>query len=134
MIKKRLNHPLVSVITYVLLVFFVIFGTKAYLGYLTIQQTIKSNQAHLISLQTKAIYFSAYRLGYLESEYAPYFVAHENGVAHPGERKIVIHKTTENPLVEQTIVSPSGQRKTLIKPKSTGRRGYFEYKLQQVGK
>ena len=80
-----------------MLIFFIVLAVKAYLGYLTIEQTIRFNQEKNSTLQEKISFLRDFRLTYLDSEYADYFMSHENGIAHPNEKIIkIIMVSTRN--------------------------------------
>jgi hypothetical protein len=110
--KELSEHPFVIMATYVLIIFFVVASTKAYLGYLTVQQTIQGNEYRKTALEQQMAYLRDFRLPYLESEYALYFANHENAIALPIEQVIKFVKQSEQTLPDQGIVSPSGARKT----------------------
>ena len=81
--KPLLQHPLVTIGSYIAIVVFTVLSMKAYLGYLTVQQTIRSNEQRKIHLEQEIAYLRDFRLPYLQSDYAKYFISHENGVANP---------------------------------------------------
>lgn len=132
-IKEISQHPFISLASYVVLVFFVVLGVKAYLGYLTMSQAIEYNNLKNKNLQEQIIYLRDCRLAYLESEYADYFISHENGIAHQGEKVIKVEKKSEQPVVINQITAPSGQLK---KDNGTGkwRSDYLRFKINQIGK
>lgn len=130
-IKQFHNHPLVTIASYVLLVFFIVLAVKAYLWYLTISQTIRYNEEKNTILQEKISFLRDYRLAYLHSEYADYFMSHENGIAHPNERIYKIVKKSEIVSESVSMVSPNGDVK---KPNGTGkgRLPYLKYKIERI--
>lgn len=132
-IREISQHPFVSLASYVILVIFIVLWVKAYLGYLTMSQAIENNNLKNKSLQEQIIYLRDCRLAYLESEYADYFISHENGIAHQGEKVIKIEKKSEQPIVTNQIISPSGQ---VRKDNGTGkwRAGYLRFKVNQISK
>jgi hypothetical protein len=130
-IKEWIEHPFMIIGTYVLIIFFVVASTKAYLWYLSVQQTIQSNQQRNQMLLDRITYLRDFRLVYLDSEYARYFTSHENGVAQPGEQILKIEKKDTVLAQDNVIVSPSGQvQRAPMQQK--GWENYFRYKLQQI--
>ena len=105
--KSFLQNPLFTIGSYIAIVIFTVLSTKAYLGYLTVVQTIRSNEERKILLAQETLYLSDFRLPYLESDYAKYFISHENGVANAGEQVIKLVKTSESLPLDQQIISPS---------------------------
>jgi hypothetical protein len=130
-IKEILEHPIVVIGTYILIIFFVVASAKSYLWYLTVQQTILANEQKDKNLQERIAYMRNYRLEYLNSEIATYFIAHENGIANPNEQIIKIEKASENQAVQQQIVSPNGDIKKLS-PQQTWWKGYLQYKIEKA--
>lgn len=130
-IKEFLEHPFVVIGTYVCIVIAIVISTKAYLGYLTVQQTIQANNQRKYELEQHIAFLRDYRLPYLDGEYSYYFMHHQNGVALPTEQIIKFVKSSETALSEQIIISPSGNKTTPTMVNS-GRKWYFQFKLKQV--
>lgn len=130
-IREALSNPFVVIGSYIFLFSFVVFATKAYLGYFTVKQTIIANERSKLGLLQNIDYLHNYRLPYLNSPYAQYFANHENGVSFQGEQVIRVVKENEVVTQEKTIVVPSGIKQSWS-IKREGRKGYFEYKLEQV--
>ena len=84
--KSFLQNPLVTIVSILAIVIFTVFSMKAYLGYLTVVQTIRGNEQKKVLLAQETLYLSDFRLPYLQSDFAKYFISHENGVANPGEQ------------------------------------------------
>lgn len=130
-IKETLEHPIVVIGTYILIIFFVVASAKSYLWYLTVQQTILANEQKNKNLQERIAYMRNYRLEYLNSEIASYFIGHENGIANPNEQVIKIEKESENLAAQQQIVSPNGDIKKLL-PQQTWWKWYLQYKIDII--
>jgi hypothetical protein len=130
--KSFLQNPLFTIVSYIFIVVFTVMSMKAYLGYLTVVQTIRSNEQRKVFLAQETLYLSDFRLPYLESDYAKYFISHENGVANPGEQVIKLIRTPESTNLDQQIISPAGNIKQAT-PLYSGWAGFFKYKIQKVG-
>lgn len=130
--KSFLQNPLVTIGSILAIVIFTVFSMKAYLGYLTVVQTIRGNEQKKVLLAQETLYLSDFRLPYLQSDYAKYFISHENGVANPGEQVIKLVKNSESTQLDQKIISPSGNIKqpTIV---NSGWAGFFKYKIQKIG-
>ena len=130
--KSFLQNPLVTIVSILAIVIFTVFSMKAYLGYLTVVQTIRGNEQKKVLLAQETLYLSDFRLPYLQSDFAKYFISHENGVANPGEQVIKLVKNSESTQLDQKITSPSGNIKqpTIV---NSGWVGFFKYKIQKIG-
>lgn len=103
--QNPINNPIFRIICFILLMIFVVLGTKSYLGYFSIQETIKQNQSRHTDLQTQLSYIKNFYIPYLRSDYAGYFVNHEHGFANNNE---VIVKFTKNTQVHiPSVVTPT---------------------------
>lgn len=127
--KDLPSNPIVSVITYVFIIIFVVLSTKAYVGYLAIQQAIDNNILYKEQLEERIAYLRDFRLPYLSSQHSKYFIAHENDVPHPNERVVKF--------VQQNEVIPVGWVQTIpstikLPDLSGGREAYFKYKLEKI--
>ncbi|MFA7284513.1 MAG: hypothetical protein WC004_01665 [Candidatus Absconditabacterales bacterium] len=126
--KELQSNPVVSLIIYLLIIFFVVFSTKAYVGYLAIEQAIQSNVMRKAQLEEKIAYLENFRLPYLESEYAAYFIPHENGMASPDEQVVKFIKKAE--LVMPNVTGTPGG--LYLPNRSGGWSEYIKYKLKKI--
>lgn len=130
--KKTTQFPFVTIIIHSLIVIFIVLATRAYLGYFIVQQTIDLNDNKKKQIEQQITFLREYRLPYLDSDYAMYFINHENGVANPGEQLIKIKKQSEVIQPDRSIISPNGDRKIPQSILTGGWSWYLRYKLQQI--
>lgn len=127
--KELQSNPIVGLIIYLLIIFFVVFSTKAYVGYLAIEQAIKSNVVRKVQLEEKIAYLKNFRLPYLGSEYASYFIPHENGMANPDEQVVKFIKKAD--VVMPNVTGTPGW--LYLPDRSWWRSEYIKYKLKKIG-
>ncbi len=128
--KELQGNPIMTVLIYALIIFFVVFSTKAYVGYLAIEQAIQGNTRRKAQLEERSAYLRDFRLPYVESEYAKYFAPHENGMAHPNEQIIKFVKQSEVIVPVNTQTLPAG---VYVPNSSGGRSEYIKYKIHKIG-
>ncbi len=63
---------------------------QAWINYKSIQDSILQEKEQIVSLQEEIDYMQRRYQEYLKSEYASYFLGHENGQLYPGERLVYL--------------------------------------------
>lgn len=87
----RIYRQYKTVIIYGLIginIFGMIVAAQTYVNYRTIQTSIQEVQEQTQNIRLQNLYEQKFLQPYLESSYAPYFLAHENNRIVPGEKII----------------------------------------------
>ena len=127
--KELQSNPIVSIVTYVFIIVFVVLSTKAYVGYLAIQQAIFSNIMYNNQLEERIAYLRDFRLPYLSSSHSKYFIAHENDMPHPNEQVIKFVQKDSIVPVGWAQVIPSDIK---LPDLSWWWRAYLNYKIEKI--
>lgn len=103
-----------------------IISTRTYLNYVSIQTAIEDVNTNITNIEEETAYTENFLLAYLESEYADYFLSHENNILFKGE-SIVKFKSWTGDIEEATwdtslpkdkpATTPQQSRKEFLKEK-----------------
>ena len=91
-------------------IFGMIVAVRVYINYRAIQASIAKVEAEKTMLLEKDWYAKNFQIYYLNSEYAPYFLAHENNWILPGEKLVKI---------ETKKVKKIGRLESELEPRQT---------------
>lgn len=94
-----------------LTVFFSYYSIQAYLNNISIESSIEQVRQDISEIEQQIAFKETFYMNYLDSEYAPYFLGHENGMVYDGERIIRFRTEVEDP---DEAVLPSIEEKESI--------------------
>lgn len=107
-----------------LTLFFAIIGIQAYMNNKNLQASIEQVRDNIVSMQHNNAYHQVFYLRYLNSEYAPYFYGHENGLLYENERAIrFTHRIHEPPA--QIITTPVPDTPIYLSTPQASREHFF---------
>lgn len=89
---------------FVITLFLGLYTIQAWVNYKNIEDSIKQTKQDILKLQEEIDYMDKWYKNYLLSDYAPYFLGHENGQLYGGERLVVVEY--RKPPVEQIAPAP----------------------------
>lgn len=85
--------------------FLLIIAVRTYINFTTIQNTISSTEYEILQTEDKIAFTENFLLKYLDSEYASYFLAHENNNLFAWEYIIQLKEQSTQAAVQQTQIS-----------------------------
>ncbi|USN54961.1 MAG: hypothetical protein H6765_11040 [Candidatus Peribacteria bacterium] len=97
---------------FVLTVFFGFYSIQAYLNNISIDQQVAQVKQDIVDTKERTDYLTKFYSQYLQSEYASYFLGHENGMIYAGENIYKLKHQVEEPEVP---VVPIIEQKESIK-------------------
>lgn len=75
---------------FIITLFLWLYTMQAWINYKSIQDSIVQEKEQIVALQEEIDYMQRRYQEYLKSEYASYFLWHENGQLYPGERLVYL--------------------------------------------
>lgn len=70
--------------------FFSVYTIQAWINYKSIQDSITQAKQDIVNIENEIAFMEKRYKNYLESDYASYFLGHENGQLYPGERLVTL--------------------------------------------
>ena len=95
---------------FILTIFFSWYGLQAWVNLQSIDTSIQQTRAEVAELNEHTAYLEKFYKPYLESEYAPYFLGHENGSLWQGEFIVRLRHT----VVDDEAILPEIEKKNTI--------------------
>lgn len=80
-----------------------IMSIRTYLNFVAIEDAIKNVQFETTKTQEEIDYAKSFLIPYLSSEYAEYFLSHENSVLFPGEVIIRFEELSKKAEVKEDV-------------------------------
>ena len=96
---------------FILTVFFSWYGLQAWVNLRSIDTSIQQTKQQVASLNEHTAYLEIFYKNYLQSEYAPYFLGHENGTLYQGEYIVRLRHPTD----KDEAILPEIEQKDSIK-------------------
>lgn len=113
--------------------FIILVAVKMYINYVSIEDTIGNTILQRQQETNKTNFMQNFLLNYEKSEYARYFLQHENNILWPWEFIIrFIKKTEKTPVVESTDWISSYDQKQYIKNPQESRNYFINDKLTKI--
>ncbi len=128
MSQNKIRLSIIRTICFILFIFFLVFGVKAYIWYVAIQWAIGQNNAKYIDLAAQLDFTKNFYIPYLRSDYAGYFVNHEHGFANDHEIIVKFIKKTQVHIPSLVTTSIPDDDTWLIK---WWWKEFIEYKLNR---
>ena len=91
--------------------FFSLYAIQAYVNNQNIENQIRQVESQIHELESRNNYLNNFYTKYLETEYAPYFAWHENGIIYEGEYVIKLKHRIED---DEVILPVQDEKKEAI--------------------
>ncbi len=99
LLSKYSTH--IKYILIVVILLAMIMSIRTYLNFVAIEDAIQNVQLKTIQTQNEILYVKNFLIPYLSSEYAEYFLSHENSVLFPHEAIVWFESQSEQDIIKE---------------------------------
>lgn len=111
-------------------IIFSYYSIQAYVNNKSIDVSIQNVQQDIVEIQEEIAYMNNFYKNYLETEYASYFLWHENGKIYGNERIVrLTYPHMQQPQEEELVTETEQQKAIYIASPQESRHYFFEKNL-----